>query len=208
VSEPSVVIIVDDDELLRSAITDLLQSQGYVVRTFESAEAFMRAEPVDAPACLLLDVHLPDQTGLDLQMLLKKQHRELPIVFMTGAGDVPMSVRAMKAGASEFLLKPLQHDALLAAVKEALAQARAARVREAEAQVLRGRYAQLSKREREVFQLVIRGLLNKQIAHELGISEPTVKIHRGQVMHKMAASSLAELVRMSEQLDLAADAKP
>lgn len=200
-AEPSLVFVVDDDELVRTAIVELLRHEGLTVKAYSSAEAFLR-EPVEAvPACMVLDVHLPQGTGLDLQRTLAEQGRHIPIVFVTGQGDVPTSVQAMKAGALEFLLKPFTDEQLLEAVEHALARARSRHELLARGSELRGRYSSLTRREREVFGHVVRGLLNKQIAFELGISEVTVKIHRGQVMHKMGASSVPELVRMAEELE-------
>ena len=200
-AEPSLVFVVDDDEPLRAAIVELLRRAGLTVRAYASAQAFLQ-EPVEAvPACMVLDVHLPDGTGLDLQRTLAQQGRHIPIVFVTGQGDVPTSVQAMKAGALEFLLKPFTDEQLLEAVEQALAKARSRHELLARGSELRARYASLTRREREVFSHVVRGLLNKQIAYELGISEVTVKIHRGQVMHKMGASSVPELVRMAEELE-------
>jgi FixJ family two-component response regulator len=200
VREPGVVYVVDDDEGLRAAVADLLRGHGLVVKTFADTQSFLSEPPIDEPACLVLDVHLPDGTGLELQRTLAEQRRHLPIVFMTGQGDVPTSVRAMKAGALEFLLKPFQDDELLGAVEQALSDARSRHQTLARGAELRARYELLTRREREVFHHVVAGLLNKQIAYELGISEVTVKIHRGQAMHKMAASSVADLVRMAEEL--------
>jgi FixJ family two-component response regulator len=201
VRESGLVFVVDDDEAMRVAVAELLRRQGFAVKSYESAEAFLRDTPAAGPACLVLDVHLGEATGLDLQRVLREQDRHLPIVFMTGQGDVRTSVRAMKAGATEFLLKPFHDEELLAAVEQALTTARTRLEQLARRADLRARYERLTPREREVLQLVVAGRLNKQIAHELGISEVTVKIHRGQAMHKMAASSVPDLVRMVGELN-------
>ncbi len=195
-----IVYIVDDDLSVREALEALLRNEGWDVETFSSAQGFL-AHPRDlAPSCLILDVNLPDLSGLDLQTRLATQRMEIPIIFITGYGDVPMSVRAMKGGAAEFLIKPFGDDVLLGAIKEAIARSRAGLDQEAEVRDLRDRYASLSRRERQVMALVVTGLLNKQVGFELGISEITVKAHRGQVMRKMMARSLVELVAMNAKV--------
>ena len=197
-----IVFVVDDDISVRESLELLIRTAGWGVETFRSATDFLAYPRTDVPCCLVLDVSLPDLNGLELQQRLDDR-RELPIVFITGHGDIPMSVRAMKAGATEFLTKPFQDDALLDAVRGAIERSTAALSRETELKTLRESYAALSRREREVMGLVVSGLLNKQVGGELGISEITVKAHRGRMMRKMKADSLADLVNMAASLRLA-----
>jgi FixJ family two-component response regulator len=196
------VFVVDDDVSVRESLAALLQFAGWPVITFASAQAFLDAVRRPAPGCLVLDVSLPDLNGLDLQERLGEARSDLPIIFITGYGDVPMSVRAMKAGAMEFLTKPLDDEALLAAVAEAVESSGAAILAHASQERVRAAYASLTGRERQVMTLTTAGLLNKQVAGELGISEITVKAHRGQVMRKMQARSFADLVNMASMLGL------
>jgi FixJ family two-component response regulator len=198
------VFVVDDDPLVRESVADLLCSAGFAVRTYGSAAEFMRSQRPDVSACLILDVDLPGLSGLDLQTELLKSGIEMPIVFLTGHGDIPMSVRAMKAGAVEFLTKPFGKQPLFDAVTEALSRDRVLRDHRSKTLELRTRLATLTPREREVFALVVTGLLNKQVAGELGTSELTIKAHRGRVMRKMRAGSLADLVRMAQKLNISA----
>jgi FixJ family two-component response regulator len=196
------VFVVDDDASVREALERLVRSAGLKVEAFASAEAFLNRPRPDGPSCLVLDVQLPNLSGLALQQRMADGRSEMPIVFITGHGDIPTTVRAMKAGAVEFLTKPLVEGDLLESIRQAIARDRAARDHYADTADLRGRYASLTPREQEVMAWVVSGLLNKQIAGELGISEETVKVHRGHVMRKMAADSLAELVRMSGKLGM------
>jgi FixJ family two-component response regulator len=196
------IFVVDDDESVREALGSLIRSAGLNVETFASAQEFLNRRRGDEPGCLVLDVRLPGLSGLDLQQRLADINIRTPIVFITGHGDIPMSVRAMKAGAVEFLTKPFRDQDLLDAIHEAIRRDGPARRRQAEMAELRDRYESLTTREREVMDLVVSGLLNKQAAAELGVSEVTIKVHRSQVMQKMRASSFADLVRMSERLGL------
>jgi FixJ family two-component response regulator len=194
------VIVVDDDLSVREALRSLVRSTGLDCETFESADEFLRHPLPDAPACLVLDVHLSDASGLDLLPDLRGAGVEMPIVFITGYGTIPMSVRAMKAGAVEFLTKPFAESELLGAVEQALHRDRRARAERAEQTRLRARFARLTAREREVFSLVAGGRMNKEIAAELGTAEKTVKVHRGRVMRKLEVRSVADLVKLAERL--------
>jgi FixJ family two-component response regulator len=198
----AMVFVVDDDAPMRESLKNLLRSVGLRVEAFASAQEFLRSTRPDAPGCLVLDVRLPGLSGLDLQKQMAEGDREIPIIFITGHGDIPMTVQAMKAGAVEFLTKPFRDQELLDAIQHALARDRHAREQRAQSEALRRRYGALTPREREVMALVVAGLLNKQIAGQLGTSEAAVKVHRQHVMAKMAAGSLAALVRMADRLGI------
>ena len=202
-----IVFVVDDDISVRESLESLIRFAGWQPQTFASAQEFLSCQRVLVPSCLVLDVTLPDLNGLDLQKRLATDRIDMPIIFITGHGDVAMTVRAMKAGAVEFLTKPYGDEVLLSAIQQAIESSHSALRREAEMRSIRDPYASLTRRERQVMGLVVRGLLNKQVGGELGISEITVKAHRGQVMRKMKADSFADLVNMAARLHLASTAK-
>nr|WP_244742909.1 response regulator [Mesorhizobium sp. L-8-10] len=201
--ETPVVFVVDDDVSVRESLELLIRSAGWQPNTFESAQEFLSCPRALVPNCLVLDVNLPDLSGLDLQRFVSVERTDMPIIFVTGYGDVPMTVKAMKAGAVEFLMKPFSDEVLLTAIGQALDRSRNLLAQDSEIHALRDRYASLSRREHEVMTLVVSGLLNKQVGFELGISEITVKAHRGQVMRKMKARSLPDLVNMAAKLSIA-----
>src|ERR1700726_2696791 len=198
------VFIIDDDRGMRQSIQDLVESVGLRAESFATGEEFLRRKPTHDPSCLVLDVRLPQMSGLDFQRQLAETGVEIPIIFVTAHGDVPMSVRALKSGAVEFLTKPFRDQDLLDAIHQALQRDRTARERQAEIHDLQQRYHALTAREREVMTLVVSGMLNKQIASAIGASEATVKIHRGHVMQKMQAGSVVDLLRMADKLKLSA----
>jgi FixJ family two-component response regulator len=202
-SQPQcIVFVIDDDASIRESLKSLIRSVGLHVELFGTAQEFLERKPADVPSCLVLDVRLPGISGLNFQNQLAQAHIPIPLIFITGHGDIAMSVRAMKAGAVEFLTKPFRDQDLLDAIELALEKDRRRRQQEAEKSELKSKYESLTPREREVFPLVISGRLNKQIAAELATSETTVKVHRGQLMKKMGADSLADLVRMAEKLGI------
>jgi FixJ family two-component response regulator len=198
----AIIAIVDDDQSAREGLRSLIRSAGLRVETFASAEAFLARSWTEAPNCLVLDLQLPGLNGLDLQKRMAEVKMEVPIIFITGYGNIPSSVQAMKAGALEFLTKPFDHHELVKAIQEAIERDRRTRRQHAQLGELRARYDSLTAREQEVMQQVVSGLLNKQVAAELDITEFTVKVHRGQVMRKMQADSVAHLVRMAEKLGI------
>jgi len=206
--EPPTVVVIDDDASVRKALDNLLRSVGLDVELFKSPQEFLQSNRPDRPGCIVLDVRFPGRSGLDMQRELAAVNTPLPIIFITGYGDIPMSVRAMKAGAVEFLTKPFRDQDLLDAVGVALEKDRARRANEMRLAELRSRFDTLTARERQVLALVIAGRLNKQIAGELGVSEMTVKMHRRQVMRKMQATGLAQLVRLADQLGLSVPQSP
>jgi FixJ family two-component response regulator len=195
-----IVFVVDDDVSVRESLELLIDNEGWQPRTFASAQEFLGSPRAVVPSCLLLDISLPGLDGLELQKRVAAERTDMPIIFITGYGDIPRTVQAMKAGAVEFLTKPFNEEVLLSAIRQALERSRLALAQEAELQVIRNRYASLTPREQEVMALVVSGLLNKQVGGELGISEITVKAHRGQVMQKMRANSVADLVKMAGRL--------
>jgi FixJ family two-component response regulator len=203
-----IVFVIDDDPSVRKALGRLLKSAGFPVEVFATAEEFLQQPLPDVPACMILDVRMPGLSGLDLQRTLAERNVSLPIVFLTGHGDIPMTVRAMKAGAVDFLPKPVHVQDLLAAVRQAIA--RHAQVRQAETEVaeIRRRVTLLSPREREVMALIVQGMLNKQAGHRLGVTEKTIKVHRAQVMRKMQVDSLAELVRLAQRIGVPSAPSP
>jgi FixJ family two-component response regulator len=207
-AERPIVFVVEDDPSMREAVQDLIASVGLEARGFATPKEFLEADRPDAPACLVLDVRLPGASGLHFQQELARAGIVIPVIFITGHGDIPMSVRAIKAGAVEFLTKPFRDQELLDAIHAGIERNRAQRRETAHLEDLRQRFATLTPREREIMALVILGRLNKQIAGELGVSEVTVKVHRGQIMRKMRAKSLPELVRMGDVLRHAADTPP
>jgi FixJ family two-component response regulator len=202
------VFVVEDDSSVREALAGLIRSAGWNVEVFVSAHEFLARPKANAPSCLVLDIGLPGLNGLDLQARMAEMHDDTPIVFITGHGDIPMSVRAMKAGAVEFLTKPFVDQDLLDGIQTAIERHRAVRSEDEELQELRGSYGSLTPRERQVMELVISGRLNKQVAAELGTSEITIKVHRGRVMAKMQATSLADLVNRAARLKLTPAGKP
>jgi FixJ family two-component response regulator len=206
-ADAPIVFVVDDDISVRESLDLLIRSEGWQSETFSTAQEFLARPRVLVPNCLVLDVSLPGLNGLELQNRVADERSDMPIIFITGHGDVPMTVQAMKAGAVEFLTKPFGDDVLLSAIRQALKRSHTVQDHEAEMQRLRDRYESLTPREREVMALVVSGLLNKQVGGELGISEITVKAHRGRVMQKMKADSLADLVKMAERLRLTASPK-
>jgi FixJ family two-component response regulator len=199
----SIVFVVDDDISVRESLELLIRSEGWQPETFSSAQHFLSHPRMPVPSCLVLDISMPGLNGLDLQKRVAVQHPDVPIIFITGHGDVPKTVQAMKAGAVEFLTKPFKDDVLLGAVRQALERSRVILGQQTEVNTLRDRHSSLTSREREVMALVVSGLLNKQVGGELGISEITVKAHRGKVMQKMKADSLPDLVKMAGKLGLA-----
>jgi FixJ family two-component response regulator len=201
-SSTPVVFVVDDDVSVRESLESLIRRAGWKPETYSSAQDFLVRPRDEAPSCLVLDVELPDLNGLDVQERVVANRADLPIIFITGHGDIPMSVRAMKAGASEFLTKPFERDVILDAIRRALERSREALTQASELKTLRDRYASLTPREREVLAWVVSGLLNKQVGAELGMTEATVKAHRGKIMQKMHADSLADLVRIAARLEL------
>ena len=203
-----IVFVVDDDISVRESLELLISFAGWQPELFASAEEFLAHPRVSVPSCLILDVSLPDLDGLELQKLIASDRTDMPIIFITGHGDIPMTVQAMKAGAVEFLTKPFDDEVLLSAIQHALERSRAALGKGEEVQALRDCYASLTPREREVMALVVAGLLNKQVGSKLGISEITVKAHRGKVMQKMKADSLADLVKIAVRLRLAPARNP
>jgi len=196
------VFIIDDDRGMRQSMQDLVESVGLRAESFATGEEFLRRKPTPDPSCLVLDVRLPQMSGLDFQRQLAETGMQIPIIFVTAHGDVPMSVRALKSGAVEFLTKPFRDQDLLDAIHQALQRDRTAQEQKAEIHDLQGRYHALTRREQEVMTLVVSGMLNKQIASEIGASEATVKVHRGNVMHKMQAGSVVDLLRMADKLKL------
>ena len=208
ISATPIVFVVDDDPSVREALESLIVQAGWRPQVFESAQAFLNFPRASVPSCLVLDVSLPGLNGLELQSLIAGDRIDMPIIFITGHADVPMTVKAMKAGAVEFLTKPVAEDVLINAIGSAIVRSRVTLDQERESQVLRSLYAKLTPRERDVMTLVVRGFLNKQVGGELGMAEITVKAHRGQVMRKMKAASFADLVNMGARLGLASAPKP